>query len=108
MAYTTEHRKQLAKEWSARLVDQESSQVSIPVYCQQHRLSPRQFRYWKRKLQTSPTSSSRNFVRVTSQASPSESASRLIFPQGMVLETSSLPSPAWLREVVSFLGGSSC
>ena len=96
------------QKWERIISEQEKSQKSVREFCKSLDLKVSQFWYWRKKvkgpsktLMVSPSGA--GFVGVEPSGDPSGRLSRILFPQGMVVETIGLPDPLWVSQLIKHL-----
>jgi hypothetical protein len=98
------------EEWEAIFKAQDESPLSVKGFCREQGIDYKQFLYYRSNIRTRamkalavskptgimPTTRERSFIPVRVDGNRGV---RLRFSHGMVLESDSLPPPAWIAEV---------
>jgi len=96
------------QKWERLITEQEKSQQSVREFCKSLDLKASQFWYWRKKIKGPGKAlmarpSGAGFVGVKTSGVHSGRLSRILFPQGMVVETIGLPDPLWVSQLIKHL-----
>lgn len=104
---TKTERKELTKQWKARVAAFKESGQGTTEWCAAHDLKPHQLRYWLRKFESEKadaTSSNSKWVSVEVNDKPNETGSNLLIKIGQVtIEVQPGFNPKLLSDIVRTL-----